>query len=258
MAQLVVTAAQQKDFLCGSFCASRILNELGFDTWGGDLLDEDLVALRAGGTLPAPDVPPVVPPGAASRQGYRFVLPIAPFDEAGTSPAGLIRVIEAATRGRLRAVPVRGPWTAGRVDGLVDRVTSLGARLIANVQTALLWGSHPSAEQLVAELQGQEVAGPPPDWDTGHFVELTFPVRGTRGSLIVVRDTYPALGLDGYHLQPPRALAAALQRTDGREGGVIVVGSEDRADEVRGLVSQLGLEVGTWNNGCRSDGNGDR
>lgn len=258
MVQLAATPAQQKDFLCGSFCTSRILHELGIDAWNGEPLDEDLVALRAGGTVPDPALPAVVPPGAPSRPGYRFELPIAPRDEAGTSPGGLIRVFESASDGRLHAVPVRGTWTAERVERLVHGAESIGARLIANLHTACLWGSHPQVAQLLAELDGEEVAGPPPDWDTGHFVELATVVRGRKGSLVVVRDTYPTLGVDGYHLQPPRTVAAALLRGDGREGGVLAVVPRDGADRVTALALELGLAVGLWNNGCRSDGNGDR
>jgi len=257
MAQLTRAPSQQKDFLCGSFCTARILNELGFDAWDGEPLDEDLVALRAGATVPDPDLPAIVPPGARSRPGYRFELPIAPLEEAGSSPEGLIRVIEAAAVG-LRAVPVRGAWSAERVARLVDRAAPVGARLIANLRTSRLWGSHPSAHQLLAELNGEHVEGPAADWDTGHFVELTMLVRGPKGSLVVVRDTYRTLGLDGYHLQPPRAVAAALMRGDGREGGVLVVVSRDRAEGVVALAREIGLDVGLWNNGCRSDGHGDR
>src|SRR5579864_920865 len=243
MAGLLVMPAQQKDFLCGSFCTARVLNELGFDAWEGEPLDEDLVAARAGATVPNPDLPPVLPLGASSRRAYRHALPVAPLDEAGTSAAGLIGVIESATAKGLRAVPVRGNWPADRVGRLVDRATSMGARLIANVDTGQFWGSHPSSDQLIAELRGDEVAGPPPDWETGHFVELTMLVRGPMGALVAVRDTYPELGLDGYHLQPPRAMAAAMLRGDGREGGVLAVVRPANAAAVEALASELGLEV---------------
>lgn len=257
-AQLATAPTQQKDFLCGSFCTSRILHELGIEDWDGEPVDQDLVALRAGGTVPDPRLPAVVPPGAVSRPGYLFELPIAPLDEAGTSPGGLIRVVESASGGRLSAIPMRGGWTAEHVERAIDGAGSLGARLIANLDTARLWGSHPPVAQLLAELDGQEVAGPPPDWQTGHFVELATLVRGRRGSLVVVRDTYPTLGLDGYHLQPPRTVAEALLRGDGREGGVLAVVPRDVADQATALARELGLDVDLWNNGCRSYGNGDR
>src|SRR2546428_12243043 len=66
-------AAQQKDNLCGPFWAARLLAEAGIETWDGEQLDDDLVALRAGTILPEPD-DGSVPSGAESRTGYRFEL----------------------------------------------------------------------------------------------------------------------------------------------------------------------------------------
>lgn len=252
MAQLLSRTAQQKDNLCGSFCTARILNDLGFDEWDGEPLDEDLVAMRAAATLPSPDLPPFLPPGAVSRTGYRYELPLAPIDEVGTSPAALVKAIESATNGHLRAVPVRGAWTARRVEHFVERATKLGARLIGNIDTGRLWGSRPSPDQLLGELNGEETAGPPPDWEVGHFVELTTLIRGPRGSFVLVHDTYPSLGWDGYHLQPPRTLALALLRGDGRQGGILAVVPRDQAGAATATAGELGLEVAVWDNGCRS------
>ncbi len=135
---------------------------------------------------------------------------------------------------------------------MFNRAAAIGARLIANLRTGKLWGSRPAAEQLLAELRAEAIAGPPADWDVGHFVELKLLVRVTGGTLVVVHDTYPSLGLDGYHLQPPRAVAAALLRGDGREGGILAVVSAGQAGPVESLARELGLDVGTWDNGCRS------
>ena len=244
--------AQQKDNLCGSFCAARVLNELGFDSWDGEPVDEDLIAIRAGATLPAPDLAPCLPPGALSRTGYRYELPTVPLDAVGTSPGRLVQAIESASGGRLRCVPVRGRWTAVQLERLVDAAPGLDARLIANLRTGRLWGSRPPHHVLLDELAGRPVTDPAPDWDVGHFVELAMLTRGPRGSLVVVRDTYPSLGMEGHHLQPPRAVAAALQRGDGREGGILVVLPAGEAGALEVLVGELGLEVGTWDNGCGS------
>jgi hypothetical protein len=128
----------------------------------------------------------------------------------------------------------------------------MGARLIANLRTGRLWGSRPPVEALLAELEGQPADGPPADWDVGHFVELEMLIRGPHGSLVVVRDSYPTLGWGGRHLQPPRALADALLRGDGREGGVLVVTNGGREQAVKALAARIGLDVGTWNNGTGS------
>ena len=245
--QVAAVHKQQKDNLCGPFCAARILG-----------LDQDLVAVRAGTALPLADSEPSVPRGAESLTDYAYELPKVPSAESGTSASGLAEAIESLSNGALRCMPVRGQWTADRVAALVDGAPPLGARLIANIRTGKLWGSSPSAEQILAELRGARTDGPPADWDVGHFVELKVLVRVTGGSLVVVHDTYPTLGLDGHHLQPPRAVAAALMRGDGREGGILAVTPPATADAVAELARGLGLQIGIWNNGSRSERHGDR
>ena len=249
---------QQKDNLCGPFWASRILLEAGFIEWSGEPIDEDLIASRAGTTLPPAGGRPAVPPGSMSRTNYRYDMPTAPAEESGTSAVGLMRVIESASGGALRCVPVRGQWTGERIEGLVSEATERGARLIANVRTGKLWMSRPHVGLLLDELAGRPVENPPAEWDVGHFIELVMLVRGARGSLVVVHDSYPVLGVDGRHLQPPRVLADALLRRDGREGGVLAIVAREKADAIAALVTALGLDIGTWENGSRSADHGDR
>jgi hypothetical protein len=255
-AQLSVTVEtasdQQKDNLCGPFWAARILNESGFTTWDGEAITEDLVALRAGTLLPEPHDNPDVPPGAFNRVSYRYRLPTAPVEQSGTSPGALARAIEAASEGRLRCVPLSGDWKAHRVERLVDEAAGLGSRLLANVRTGRMWASRPPVEVLLAELEGRTVEEPVADWDVGHFVELEMLIRGPRGSLVVVHDSYPSLGWQGRHLQPPHAMAAALERGDGREGGVLVIVPQVGVDVARALATEIGLEVRFWNNGTGS------
>src|SRR5438128_11770029 len=130
-------AAQQKDNLCGPFWAARLLADAGIETWDGEQLDEDLVALRAGTFLPEPD-DGSVPPGAESRTGYRFELPRVEPALSGTAAGRLAEAIEGASRGILRCVPIRRAWTEQRVSELVDGAR--GARLIANVRTGAVSG----------------------------------------------------------------------------------------------------------------------
>ena len=231
----------------------------------GETVDQDLVALRAGTVLPAcgehPAHPPhaagpQVPPGAESLVDYRFALPRAEPAVAGTSAPDLAAAIEELSGGALRCVPLSsGAWDGGIVEALVDRARSIDARLIANIRTGRLWGSRPPAELLVAWLDGDDLPEHPPDadWDVGHFVELAALVRGrARGqALIVVRDSYPTLGWDGHHLQPPDVVAAALRRDDGHGGGVLAVVPGERADEAIALAAELGLDIEMWDNGTR-------
>jgi len=243
---LTGAAAQQKDNLCGPFWAARLLRDAGIETWDGEELGQDLVALRAGTLLPEPD-DGSVPPGAESLTGYRFELPRAAPAASGTAAGALAGAIEAASEGTLRCIPLRGAWNAERVAGLVDGVR--GARLLANVRTGALWGSRPPLESLLAELRGKRTDGPPADWDVGHFCELELLVRGSGGSLVLVHDSYPSFGWAGRHLQPPRAVAAALQRGDGREGGVLAVAQREAVETVETLADRLELELGIWDNG---------
>jgi hypothetical protein len=83
----------------------------------------------------------------------------------------------------------------------------------------------------------------------GHFVELSRIVRGRAGSLVLVVDSYPSLGWMGRHLQPPAAVAAALERDDGREGGVLAVVPAGEAASVEALAGELSLEIRLWDNG---------
>lgn len=248
-------ALPQKDNLCGAFWAALALRASGVTEWDGEPVDQDLVALRAGTVLPPGPPDASVPPGAAPRLDYRLALPVGDAAErSGTDPAALAEVLHAASAGELRALPLRGGWTAERVEALVEGAGALEpgpARLIANVRTGPLWGSRPGPEVLLAHLAGEPVAPPPADWDVGHFVQLAALVRGAVGSLVVVRDSYPSLGWGAHHLQPPAAVAAALERGDGREGGILVVAPARSLAAAERLGRSLGLEPGPWDNGTR-------
>lgn len=242
-------APQQKDNLCGPFHAARVLRDAGVEEWDGETLDQDLVALKAGTALPAREHGPQVPPGAVNWREYRYALGLVDPERSGTDAGALAGAIEELSAGTLACVPLRGPWTGDAVERLVDGATAAGARLLANVHTALLWGSRPPLPALLAALDGREVADPPaPDWDVGHFVELVQLVRGRSGALVLVRDSYPSLGWAGHHLQPPAALSAALIRGDGRGGGVLAAVSSAEAQAIRTLAAELGLEVALWRN----------
>ena len=242
---------QQKDNLCGPFWAARILREFGIAAWAGESIDEDLIALRAGSVLPDDPAEASVPQGATNRTDYRFELPVVPAAESGTAAGALAGAIEAASENALCCVPLRGPWAAEPVEHLVERGRRVGARLIANGQTGLLWGSRPPHEALLAELDGRPAPDTPPDWDAGHFFELSLLLRGPGGTLVLVRDSYPTLGWSGEHLQPPRTVAAALVRDDGREGGVLAVVPAAGSAAMKELARELALEVGIWDNGTR-------
>jgi hypothetical protein len=230
----------QKDNLCGAFWGALVLTAAGMDG-----VDQDLVALESGTLLPdGGEAPPLA--GVESRVDYRLDLPFAPKAESGTSGRGLAIAIAHLSGGRLAAVPVAGPWTAETVADLV----SLDAQmpLIANIDTAPLWGASADRGQVQRHLDTGADDGPAADWSVGHFVNPVAVQRGRGGAVVTVRDTYPALG-GGVHLQPASRFAAALRRDDGREGGMLCVCDAGRADGLERELAALELQVRHWDNG---------
>jgi hypothetical protein len=243
---------QQKDNLCGCFWATIALRAAGIDVFRGEPVDQDRVALEAGSLLPQGDPVKFVPPGETPRTDYRLDLPLADEpDEGGTAEPPLAAAIESLSVGALAVLPVAGPWRAASVVELVRVVAEASPQttLLANIDTSRLWGSHPAPALLLAYLAGADVSGPEPDWSVGHFVNIAALVSSAERSLVLVRDTYPGLGWDGHHLQPAGALAAALERADGNEGGVLCVAPAADADGLRGRLESLGLELRHWDNG---------
>jgi len=243
----------QKDNLCGAFWAALVLRAAGIVEAEGDEVDQDLVALRAGSLLPESEDPAdAVPPGATSRTDYRLAIPVSSDHSlTGTSAVSLGRAMRDLSGAALAAIPVAGPWDEEHVLALVENAARAGdaIALIANLRTGRLWGSRPSPGGILAYLAGGIVEPEPPDWDVGHFVTLAGSVHGPAGFLVLVRDTYATLGWGGYHLQPADALAAALERGDGREGGVLCVVPASEAEALSERLSAGGFELRDWDNG---------
>ena len=120
---------------------------------------------------------------------------------------------------------------------------------LANVGTGRLWGSHLPLVDAFLWLAGSEVQPPAPDWDVGHFVTIAGTLEGSARSFLIVRDSYPGFGWDAHHLQPPEAMAAALRRDDGREGGIALYVAEDDRSEVELAAKRAGFQIEGWNNG---------
>ena len=240
----------QKDQLCGAFWGALALAAAGHPA------DQDEVALRAGTTLAEGDPSEWLPPGASPRTDYRLDIPVAADEpSSGTSATGVARAVEELSGRNLAVVPVAGPWSAQTVVSLVGVVassvagSSTGCTLVANLRTGRLWGSRPGPALLLDHLSGRPVEPPEPDWDCGHFVGIAGSVGGPDGTLLVVRDTYRQLGWDGYHLQPAGAVAAALARGDGKEGGVLCVCETAAAGALGAKLGEAGFELRHWDNG---------
>ena len=240
-------AGQQPDNLCGAYWGAVLIR-----AFGGPDVDAEDVALLAGSVLPVGDPASWVPPGAANRLGYRVRLPFAPDPAlSGTSAPGLAWAVERASRGRFCLVPLRAAWTVERVDAVLTLCfehPAWEAGPVCNVRTGRLWGSRPALAEVFAHLAGDGVGPQPPDWDCGHFVSVAGRVGAAR-AMVLVRDSYPQLGWDMHYLQPFEALAGALERGDGREGGVMLFVRSRHADDVAREAKELGFEVATWDNG---------
>lgn len=243
----------QKDQLCGAFWGALTLSAAGHRT------NQEEVALLAGTTLAEGDPAGWLPPGAAPRNDYTSDLPFSPEGaSAGTSAAGVARGIEELSGGALLVVPVAGPWTVETVVSLIETAADSAPEcvLIANLRTGRLWGSHAPARLLLDHLAGRTVEPPQPDWDCGHFLSIAACVRGPGGALVAIRDTYPQLGLGGYHLQPAGAVAAALERGDGLEGGVLCACDARTAKTLAARLEEAGFDLRHWDNGSPDRGGG--
>jgi hypothetical protein len=241
----------QKDQLCGAFWGALTLSA------AGHAATQEEVALMAGTTLAEGDPSSWLPPGASPRTDYEATIPVSVESaSAGTSATGVARSIEELSGGTLSVVPAAGPWSADTVVSLIETsaATAPECALISNLRTGRLWGSHPPARLLLDYLLGRPVEAPPPDWDCGHFLTIAACMRGPGGALVVLRDTYPQLGWDGYHPQPAGAVAAALERGDGYEGGVLCVCETQVAETLAARLREAGFELRHWDNGSPDGG----
>jgi uncharacterized protein DUF6885 len=252
LAELHAAELPQKNELCGAFWATLALRAAGITT-AGEPIDQDAVGQAADSVLsatPSDDLPP----GEAGRTDYRLSFPTVEDSAlSGTSVAGLVRAVDSLSSGSLAVLPVAGPWTPESVAAVVDAAATCKRPCtpIANLATRHLWGSRTSVTTLLGYLiSGDPDLGPEPDWDVGHFVGLLGAVRGPRGTLVIVADTYRSLGWDGIHLQPlPRMADALARKGSGRPSGVLLVASSDDAPEIEQHVRAAGLDIGLWDNG---------
>lgn len=245
-------ALPQRDDLCGAFCGALALQAAGMTSGEAELLDQDAVALAAGSVVSGMREAGTLPHGEPGRRDYRLAIPtIEDSDVSGTTAEGVRRAVEKLSEGVLSVTPLSGPWSAETLAGLFELGGSLprAVTLIANFATHHLWGSRPSAVQLLDYLYDGEQNGPEPDWHVGHFACVVGRMRGPRGTLYAVADTYPALGNQGVHMQPQERLAAALERRDMPAGGMLVVSFAEDAGMVRDGARRLGLRESIWDNG---------
>jgi hypothetical protein len=242
----------QRDDLCGAFCGALALRAAGIERVGSEPLDQDTVAIAAGSIVSDSRDPDTLPHGEPGRRDYRLAIPgIDDPEISGTTAAGVVEAIAALGGETVEAIPLSGPWTRETLSRFFTEALAceLPVTLIANLATHHLWGGHPGAVELLDCLYEGGEAGPPPDWDVGHFTCILGRARGPAGSIYLIADTYPALGNGGIHLQPEGLLAAAIDRRDKPAGGIIVVAARREAERLRGCAGELGLREEIWDNG---------
>jgi len=242
----------QRDDLCGAFCGSLALRAAGIEERDGEAVDQDAVALAAGSVVSRHADPSILPHGESGRRDYRLPVPfVDDADVSGTTAGGLLDAVRDLSGARLAAIPYTGPWTTATLGGIFDAAAGLDrpATLIVNLATRQLWGSRPTAGELLEYLYEGTGSGPPPDWDVGHFACVVGRLQGPGGSMYALADTYPSLGARGVHVQPQERLASALERPNMAAGGMIVIVSNEDAALVRARADALGLGEGVWDNG---------
>lgn len=239
-------AGQQPDNLCGPYWVAILLRSHGFAS------TPEHVAQIAGSTLPVGDPLTWVPKGASPRQDYSLALPEAADPEAsGTSAQGLVDAVSTLSQSAYTFVPLQAQWTADRLEALLHLCQNhpdWQAIPLCNLQTGQLWGSGLTVGAAIAYLEGQSITPPLADWSVGHFLTLAGTVTGKARSLLLIGDTYPSFGWQGYYLQSAEALAQALNRSDGVGGILLFIATRDR-EQVEQQARAAGFVIELWDNG---------
>lgn len=263
-------AMPQRENACGAFALACLLRGLGFESWRGYQVDQDLVAYLAGMIALEEEYPLDGDPGTALQgrwgfaRAYRYpLLRTGDLAAAGTGPEGLTQALEAISEGELAAVPVRGrrrdgwPLGGGELLALLEALLAPAARswkaqVLFNYQTGPLAALEGSGDGLGDLLLG--VPPSPCEWDVGHVTSLAgILAAGDGGPALLLRDSSPHFGWRGYHPERPAAVARALARTDGSQGGMLVLcPAADRESVAAALLTACPeAEIFLWDNGSR-------
>ncbi|NER79184.1 MAG: hypothetical protein F6K42_06295, partial [Leptolyngbya sp. SIO1D8] len=201
---------------------------------------------------------------------YPLIPTVSDIATCGTSATGLIHATEQLSQGRFCLVPLQTSYwldALATVWALCHTHPDWQAIPLLNLQTGYLWGSHLTPGQLSTYLQTGQLSPPPTDWSVGHFALLVGQIQGEPAStglpprpapnaqgnshpLYAVLDTYPHFGWHGLHLQPPAALAQALQRPQQpTQGGIAMFVATEFQPQLIAIAEQAGLQIAAWDNG---------
>lgn len=243
-------AGQQHDNLCGTYWAAIFLRSCGFN------YTSEQVAQHAGTVLPLADSGSCIPNGAISRQDYHAPLPTTnQIEQAGTSVIGLMQAIEQLSQGDYCLIPIQAQWSVAQVEKIIalcENNPDWNAVPLCNLRTDFLWGAQLPLAQAIAYLAGDWITPPAADWGVGHFLVLAGTVKGKERTLILVCDTYPMLGWQGYHLQSVAAIAQALNRGDDYQGGVLLFAAAQNKAAIAQELRARGFVIEPWDNGSPS------
>ena len=279
IADLLDSFEDQRPATCGAYVARYLLSPLGYAVNHGVLTTrEDYLAHLAGTVIEADEEAPADAARAEARRlGLTDDAALARFGDAfyawplrasadpsvvGTSPTGTARIIATASGGSLVTLPVPARDAAGTIsltdhawDGLLDLLTErlVGWRVhaIANYESDQLLDPTSPAYQASALTSADPAAVIPlDDWGVGHFAGVGAVWRAPDGRRwVLLLDTYRDRGFSRYEPQPAELLRRALVRSDGRDGGLLLVLARDQLDAATAAVEALGLEVRMWGNG---------
>lgn len=248
----------QLDNLCGPYWVSILLRSAGYE------VTQEEAAIAAGTLLSETPADPAaaLPPGEPSREPTDpRIARTGDTSATGTSIPGMVAAASTLSEGAFALVPVRrrGGTTidAEALERLVELLAerpSWMASLLVNLRTGLLVGTTLAPTDAFAHLDGSDAPTPAPEWDVGHFVDVAALIRGEARAMLLLRDSYPSFGWAGHHLQPVEAVAAAIRRDDGREGGCLVFVPAAHENEATTELARAGFELGVWDNGTPYEG----
>ncbi len=268
----------QRDMVCGAYVLAWLLQGYGVTEQGGTPVTVDSVAAAAGTALEehnadrlaaareAVEDGSVPPERARTWQPHDwFDHDLAVAEEGGTSPEGFVRACEAASGGRLAAVPVpavRGESVqltpaafdavlSAAVEGRFGMQVALNYNLSHTLAPAGLLGHKYDPVALLTRWDALDYFRRL-DWDVGHFTG--FVGRLSRADsdrrYLLIRDSYRTFGWEGYHLQPESYVREGLVRAgDDRDGGLLLVLPADERPALESFLKREGLATGTWDNG---------
>jgi hypothetical protein len=279
MADLLDGFEDQRPSTCGAYVTRYVLGPLGYPVHDGiPTTREDYLAFLAGTVLDPEEAATVQAARtdadrdglddrtAAARFGdawYRWPLRMSDdLTVVGTSPTGTARIIATASNGALVTLPLPardgsravqltdGAWD-GLLDLLVDHFASWRVQAVVNYDSDDLLD--PAAPAYTADaLRGPNAAASIPldRWGVGHFAGIGAEWRAGDGRRwLLLLDTYRERGFDRYEPQPADLVRNAVIRSDGRDGGILLVLPREHLRDATDAVRGLGLAPRMWGNG---------